>query len=241
MVRHRRRIASRRPIANAFVITRRSGIIAFGMLAVSGCTSGLLNFETTSHVVQPGETLYTIAWGYGIDYQELARWNDLDNLDLIYVGQRLSLQAAGATRPAEASSSTAQSRPLPAAPTLTPPTWQWPAQGELVRAFGADNGLENGIGIGGSVGQAIHAAAAGRVVYSGNGLIGYGQLLIIKHNDTYLSAYGHNNRIIVEQGDSVERGETIAEMGVGPERQPQLHFEIRRNGSPVDPLQHLPR
>jgi len=72
-------------------------------------------------------------------------------------------------------------------------------------------------------------------------LIGYGQLLIIKHNDTYLSAYGYNNRLRVEQGESVDRGQTIAEMGVGPERQPQLHFEIRRNGSAVDPLQHLPR
>jgi len=190
-------------------------------------------------VVQPGESLYTIAWRYRLDYQDLARWNDLENPDLIYVGQRLSLRAAGATRPAQASSSVPQPRPLP--PNLSPPTWQWPARGELVRAFGADSGLGNGIGIGGSVGQAIRAAAAGRVVYSGSGLIGYGQLLIIKHNDTYLSAYGHNNRLIVGQGDSVERGQTIAEMGIGPERQPQLHFEIRRNGSPVDPLEHLPR
>ncbi|MCZ6476292.1 MAG: peptidoglycan DD-metalloendopeptidase family protein [Gammaproteobacteria bacterium] len=192
-------------------------------------------------MVQPGESLYTIAWRYRLDYQDLARWNDLENPDLIYVGQRLSLRAAGATRPAQASSSAPQPRPLPPAPNLAPPTWQWPAQGELVRAFGADSGLGNGIGIGGSVGQAIRAAAAGRVVYSGSGLIGYGQLLIIKHNDTYLSAYGHNNRLIVGQGDSVERGQTIAEMGIGPERQPQLHFEIRRNGSPVDPLDHLPR
>ena len=192
-------------------------------------------------MVQPGESLYTIAWRYRLDYQDLARWNDLENPDLIYVGQRLSLRAAGATRPAQVSSGSPQPRPLPPAPNLAPPTWQWPAQGELVRAFGADSGLENGIGIGGSVGQAIRAAAAGRVVYSGSGLIGYGQLLIIKHNDTYLSAYGHNNRLIVGQGDLVERGQTIAEMGIGPERRPQLHFEIRRNGSPVDPLEHLPR
>ena len=226
---------SRRPVSRA------GGIVVIGILAVGGCTSSLLNFESTSHVVQPGESLYTIAWRYRLDYQDLARWNDLGNPDLIYVGQRLSLRAAGATRPAQASSRVPQPRPLPPAPNLAPPTWQWPAQGELVRAFGADSGLGNGIGIGGSVGQAIRAAAAGRVVYSGSGLIGYGQLLIIKHNDTYLSAYGHNNRLIVGQGDSVERGQTIAEMGIGPERQPQLHFEIRRNGSPVDPLDHLPR
>lgn len=222
-------------------VSRAGGMIVIGILAVSGCTSSLLNFESTSHVVQPGESLYTIAWRYRLDYQDLARWNDLENPDLIYVGQRLSLRAAGATRPAQVSSGAPQPRPLPPAPNLAPPTWQWPAQGELVRAFGADSGLGNGIGIGGSVGQAIRAAAAGRVVYSGSGLIGYGQLLIIKHNDTYLSAYGHNNRLIVGQGDLVERGQTIAEMGIGPERRPQLHFEIRRNGSPVDPLEHLPR
>jgi lipoprotein NlpD len=119
--------------------------------------------------------------------------------------------------------------------------WQWPVEGNLVQSFGADTGLGNGIGIGGSLGQTIHAAASGQVVYAGNGLIGYGQLLIIKHNDTYLSAYGHNDRLIVGQGDTVERGESIAEMGFGPDQLPQLHFEIRRNGSPVDPLRHLPR
>ena len=205
-----------------------SSSIGLCVLVVSGCTSSLLNFETATHVVRPGETLHTIAWQYRVDYQDLVRWNDLGNPDLIYVGQRLSLQASGATRPAQASPRTQPSRPLPPAPTLAPPTWQWPAQGDLVRAFGADSGLANGIGIGGSVGQAIHAAASGRVVYAGDGLIGYGQLLIIKHNDTYLSAYGYNDRLIVTQGDSVDRGQMIGEMGVGPERQPQLHFEIRR-------------
>ena len=210
-------------------------------LIVTGCTTSLVNYETSTHIVQPGETLYTIAWRYGLDYQQLARVNRLDNPDLIYVGQRLSLRAGDASRQTQASSAAQQPRPLPPAPTLPPPAWQWPAEGMLVRSFGASTGLGNGIGIGGSLGQAIRAAAPGRVVYAGNGLIGYGQLLIIKHNDTYLSAYGHNNRLIVAQGDSVDRGQAIAEMGLGPERQPQLHSEIRRNGSPVDPLQHLPR
>ena len=220
------------------LISRAIGLCA---LVVSGCTSSLLNFEAVTHVVRSGETLHTIAWQYRLDYQDLARWNDLDNPDLIYAGQRLSLQASGPTRPAQQSPRTPQSRPLPPAPTVAPPTWQWPVAGDLVRAFGADSGLANGIGIGGSVGQTIRASASGRVVYAGNGLIGYGQLLIIKHNDTYLSAYGYNDRLIVTQGDSVDRGQMIGEMGVGPERQPQLHFEIRRNGSPVDPLKHLPR
>ncbi len=223
--------------------SRRAMSRALGLcvLAISGCAGSLLSFDTTTHVVQAGETLYTIAWQYRVDYQDLARWNDLSDPDLIFVGQRLSLQASGTSQPVQASRPAPQPRPLPPAPTLAPPTWQWPADGELVRAFGADTGLGNGIGIGGSVGQTIHAAASGRVVYAGDGLIGYGQLLIIKHNDTYLSAYGYNDRLIVGQGDPIERGQAIGEMGVGPERQPQLHFEIRRNGSPVDPLQHLPR
>jgi lipoprotein NlpD len=219
-------------------MTRAIGV---AVLVVSGCTSSLVNYEAITHVVQPGETLYTIAWRYSIDYQDLAQFNGLSNPDLIYVGQRLSLRPSAASRPTQASSGTAPSSPLPPPPTLSPPAWQWPAEGELLRSYGADTGLSNGIGIGGTVGQAIHAAASGRVVYAGSGLIGYGQLLIIKHNDTYLSAYGYNNRLRVEQGESVDRGQTIAEMGVGPERQPQLHFEIRRNGSAVDPLRHLPR
>ena len=217
------------------------GLVAVGISAVSGCTSSLVNYEATTHVVQPGETLYTIAWRNDLDYQELARLNRLANPDVIYVGQRLRLRATGASAAARTTAATSRARPLPPAPSLPPPTWQWPARGELVRAFGADTGLDNGIGIGGSVGQSIQAAAAGRVVYAGSGLIGYGQLLIIKHNDTFLSAYGHNSRLIVTQGDSVTRGQTIAEMGVGPEQRPQLHFEIRRNGAAVDPLQHLPK
>ncbi len=216
-------------------------VVSLYILAVGGCTSSLVNYEAGTHVVQPGETLYTIAWRYGLDDQELARLNGLSDPDFIYVGQRLSLRTARVTRPASTSSGGSAPQPLPPMPTLPPPMWQWPAVGELVRSFGADSGLGNGIGISGSIGQTIRAAASGRVVYAGNGLIGYGQLLIIKHNDTYLSAYGHNNRLIVSQGDSVERGQLIAEMGIGPERRPQLHFEIRRNGSPVDPLSHLPR
>jgi len=221
--------------------SRALGVAGLCLVAVSGCTSSLVNYESITHVVQSGETLYAIAWRYGLDHQDLAAWNHLNNPDLIYVGQRLSLRSSGSARPAQASSPPEQSRPLPPPPTAPPPTWQWPTKGGVVRTFGADDGLGNGIGIGGSRGQTIHAAASGRVVYSGNGLIGYGQLLIIKHNDTYLSAYGHNNRLIVKQGDSVERGQAIARMGVGPEQRPQLHFEIRRNGSPVDPLRYLPR
>jgi lipoprotein NlpD len=109
----------------------------------------------------------------------------------------------------------------------------------VVSRFGEQSGIPSGIGIGGRLGQPIEAAAAGRVVYAGSGLIGYGQLVIIRHNDTYLTAYGHNRRLLVAQGQAVARGQKIAEMGYGPKREPRLHFEIRRNGTPVDPLRYV--
>lgn len=123
--------------------------------------------------------------------------------------------------------------PAAAAP---PPRWLWPADGAVVARFGTDGAIGSGIGIGGREGQPVRAAAAGRVVYAGGGLIGYGQLVIIKHDETFLSAYGYNSELLVTQGQDVARGATIALMGLGPGRQPRLHFEIRRNGTPVDPL-----
>ena len=190
-------------------------------------------------MVQSGETLYTIAWRYRLDYQQLARINGLDDPDLIYVGQRLVLR--GGTPVRSVPTGSAPSRSLPPPSVFPPPVWRWPVNGEIVSPFGADSGLANGIGIAGRLGDRVHAAASGRVVYAGSGLIGYGQLLIIKHNDTYLSAYGYNSRLIVQQGDEVSSGQMIAEMGNGPAQRPQLHFEIRRNGVPEDPLRHLPR
>jgi lipoprotein NlpD len=120
------------------------------------------------------------------------------------------------------------------------PQWSWPADGAVVMGFGSPTGIATGIAIAGREGQPVRAAAAGHVVYAGSGLIGYGQLVILKHNDTYLTAYGHNGRLFVTQGQDVAAGATIALMGLGPERQPRLHFEIRRDGTPVDPLRYLP-
>ena len=106
--------------------------------------------------------------------------------------------------------------------------------------FGAKPGTGTGVLINGKTGQPIYAAASGRVVYAGSGLIGYGQLIILKHNDTYLSAYGYNASLLVKEGENVKKGQRIATMGEGPERKPRLHFEIRRNGKPVNPRQFLP-
>jgi lipoprotein NlpD len=137
---------------------------------------------------------------------------------------------APATPPARSSTQ------RPATPATAPVRWSWPTDGSIVSRFGADGSVGSGLGIGGREGQPVRAAAAGRVVYAGGGLIGYGQLVIIKHDETFLSAYGYNSELLVTQGQDVALGATIARMGNGPNRQPRLHFEIRRNGVPVDPL-----
>ncbi len=194
------------------------------------------------HVVRRGETLYQIAWQHGLDQRDLARWNGIRNPDVLRVGQRLVLAPSRAVARAQRSGGATPTRSsvTPRAPPLQPmPAWLWPTDGAVVMGFGSTTGIATGIAIGGREGQPVRAAAAGHVVYAGSGLIGYGQLLILKHNDTYLSAYGHNSRLLVSQGQDVVAGATIALLGVGPERQPQLHFEIRRDGIPVDPLLFL--
>lgn len=217
------------------------------------------------YVIQQGDTLYGIAWRYKLDYQVLARWNGIGPPYRIYPGQRLRLSPPAATAaPAIGASTrkaaTAATAVQPAAvspPPRNPPAiaatasrasgaartvggiaWQWPAQG---RVESADSVLgERGINIFGARGQSVRAAAAGRIVYSGSGLVGYGKLIIIEHSDTYLSAYAHNDRLLVTEGARVVGGQQIAEMGSTGARQVMLHFEIRRGGKPVPPLEFLP-
>lgn len=142
----------------------------------------------------------------------------------------------------------APSAPVPARPqapvTLGPvKSWQWPARGQVIRTFAPGNATNpsKGIDIAGQVGQPVVAAAAGEVVYAGSGLQGYGQLLLIRHNSTYVTAYGHNQRLLVQEGQMVRAGEKIAEMGSSGTDRVKLHFEIRKDGKPVDPQQLLPR
>ncbi|HUO82108.1 MAG TPA: peptidoglycan DD-metalloendopeptidase family protein [Gammaproteobacteria bacterium] len=234
-------------------------LVAGLCLALSACGGAALRWEPETYTVRAGDSLYAIAWRYRLDYRDLSRWNGIDNPDLIYPGQRLRLsgparsatgrapaaprsapRSARADAPPTAPRSAATPPAAQTAPRSPPPGWHWPADGELVAGFGNGGGAGKGIDIGGRAGDTVRAAADGRVVYSGSGLIGYGQLIIIKHNNTYLSAYGHNRALLVSEGDAVERGQRIAEMGMGPEKKPVLHFEIRLNGKPVDPLQHLP-
>lgn len=142
-----------------------------------------------------------------------------------------------AAKPAESSS-----KPIPPAPSGTAtPAWRWPTQGPLLSSFSNSSATRKGIKIAGKAGQDVVASAAGRVVYSGNGLPRYGNLLIIKHNDVYLSAYAHNESLLVKEGDSVQSGQKIATLGRTGTQRDQLHFEIRRNGQPVDPMRYLPK
>ena len=119
--------------------------------------------------------------------------------------------------------------------------WRWPSDGQLVATYVSGDQTRQGINIAGKSGDAVRATADGEVVYSGNGLIGYGELIIVKHNSTMLSAYGHNRRRLVQEGDRVKAGQQIAEMGSSSATRDMLHFEIRRNGKPIDPLGLLPK
>ncbi|TJY60911.1 LysM peptidoglycan-binding domain-containing protein [Sinimarinibacterium sp. CAU 1509] len=204
-----------------------------------------------------GDTMYSIAFRNGLDYRELARWNGIGSDYLIMPGQILTLRPPGDGRTAVAAVP-AVSRPatvatLPSGVTTAPVTtqrpatalpsgpisWIWPTQGQVVRGFG-DQGSK-GLDFTGNEGQPVFAAAPGRVVYSGNALKGYGELIIIKHDDEYLSAYGYNQSRHVNEGDLVTAGQPIGRMGRGPENKPLLHFEIRRGGRPIDPRESLPR
>ena len=201
-------------------------------------------WKSDEHIVRSGETLFSIAWRYGKDPQDLARWNRLGDGSLIYPGQVIRLTppagAAPAPRKQAPAKRTTPARPLPTIPAQPPPPWIWPTKGRVSVNFGGNPGTGTGLLIDGKRGQPINAAASGRVVYAGSGLIGYGQLIILKHNDTYLSAYGYNASLLVKEGQAIKKGQRIATMGEGPESKARLHFEIRRNGKPVDPRRYLP-
>ncbi len=218
---------------------------------LSGGCAGLVSWDGTGggqaaapdsgiHVVQPGQNLYKIAWRYGLDWRDLAAWNRLSDPGRIYPGQEIRLTPPAGTRVPSTGSRRVASAPEPRTVAPPPSDWLWPAEGRLLWNFGESRRNPTGIGIGGSEGAEVRAVAAGDVVYSGGGLIGYGQLIILKHNDSYLSAYGHNRALKVKEGERVAAGQVIALMGRGPGDQPLLHFEIRRQGRPVDPLRYLP-
>jgi len=218
-------------------------------LVIGGCGSAL-RWEPETHVVRSGETVYSIAFQYGIDQRDLIGWNGLSADGLIFTGQRLRLTPPDGYRPPRPAASTnrprgpvaSHRRTSPSGPVAAPPVkWRWPTSGPVIAGFGATAKTQSGVHIAGKRGQKIYAAAGGVVVYAGSGLPGYGQLLIIKHSSDYLSAYGHNQKLMVGEGDRVKSGQLIARMGEGPGQRPLLHFEIRRSGEPVNPLKYLPK
>lgn len=222
------------------------------------------------HVVERGDTLYSIAWRYGRDYRELGNANGIDPPYTIHPGQVIRLDRKGripanapsvASRPSAAPpSSRPSTRPRPEpqpAPqvtrqpdrnvdlskqsqTVSDINWRWPHVGTVIAKYSTSGKVNKGIDIAGNSGDPVKAAADGNVVYAGNGLLGYGNLIIINHNEHYLSAYAHNRRILVEEGDRVQQGQTIAELGSTGTDGNKLHFEIRKSGNPVDPLPYLP-
>jgi lipoprotein NlpD len=234
-------------------------LVLSALVGLAACSS-LTNYQPQTYVVRSGDTLYSIAWRHGVDHRNLASWNGLNNPDRIYVGQRLVLSSQGRSQPVASQSPPAQgpvpgsaprpapsqsSQPRPVASGVPAgnqprPPFDWPTRGNVVARFGERGILSTGIGIAGSAGQDVFAAAPGEVVYVGSGLPEYGQVVIIKHNESWLTAYGYNQRLLVGQTDSVARGQKIGEMGLGPGRTPRLYFEIRRNGDPLDPLTLLP-
>jgi lipoprotein NlpD len=224
---------------------------SFPLSPVSEQGRGLRQPAAAYRVVQPGDTLYSIAWESGRDHQDVARWNQIPPPYVIKPGQRLQLfpSSGAAPAPLPPPRSDIRKKPLPAKPAPAPRvpavaarrlTWMWPAQGELLERFSA-NGPNKGIDIAGKTGQPILAAEAGQVVYQGGGLRGYGQLIIIKHDDDFLSAYAHCDKIYVKEGNVIKRGQKIADMGSSGTDRARLHFEVRYRGAPVDPLDYLPK
>ncbi|WP_245929346.1 peptidoglycan DD-metalloendopeptidase family protein [Agarilytica rhodophyticola] len=219
--------------------------------------------KVNTHIVAKGETLYSIAWRYNLDYKQLAKANGIPSNYRIYPGQRLLLKGS-VRKPWKAPPKVVRQvkkqpkkpRPQPARSKKETPKvakkitsakpskvkkWVWPAKGKLLAGFQSNSGLNKGIDIKGNLEEPVVAAAAGRIVYSGDGLRGYGKLVIVKHNEKYLSAYAHNHRLLVKEGAYVKQGQKIAEMGSTGTDSVKLHFEIRYDGKPVNPLKHLPK
>ena len=209
--------------------------------------------NTSVHRVRPGETLFSIAFEHDLDFRSLAIANNLRPPYTIFVDQELQLDVSAISAPSTAGSGTTVTdtgvvrtraggggggvirQPIG---TQSAPQWQWPHSGSVVRGF-AVNGNE-GVDIGGRIGDPVLAAGAGDVVYSGRGVQGVGNLIIIRHNDRYLSAYGHNSVMLVSEGERVAAGQQIGQVGQNAAGEPVLHFEIRQEGKSIDPSSLLP-
>lgn len=215
-----------------------------------------VDINAATHTVVRGDTVYNISKRYHISQDNLRAWNNLNDNNIGigqvlrvkpagYVAPKTSAPAAVPTAPAAkpavtAPAASAQAAVTPvqsgAARTVAGITWQRPAEGSLIARFG---GSSKGVDIAGSAGQPVLAAADGKVVYAGSGLRGYGNLVIVQHNSSFLTAYGHNQSLTVKEGQSVKRGQTIARMGSTDADRTKLHFEVRKDGKPVNPAEYV--
>ena len=275
---------------------RALAVLLFSLVFLNGCGGHIY------HVVERGETLYSIGWVYGYDYRQVAKWNRIKPPYYLSPGQRLRVAPpagqsvaamqeykpdnsrttrAGGAAPVVGPSGSAGGGSSAAVKNRSPRTssgvstsqasssslkrkaqkvalkvkeyfgsktlvWRWPTKGRRIsQTFSTKDPTRQGLDISGTLGSAIVVAAPGKVVYAGSGLARYGKLIIVKHNEKYLSAYAFNKKLYVKEGEIVKVGQKIADMGSastnGRAGRAKLHFEIRRNGKPVDPLRYLPR
>jgi lipoprotein NlpD len=269
----------RAPVEERPAVMRAPGASASGEAAKAPLPGSENAGKPGYYTVRQGDTLIRVGLETGQNWRDIAKWNNVDNPNVIEVGQvlrvappaaDLTIAAAkpvapskvearplGAALPASAASGVAAAPSAPASAASTPSvgqivaplpspareadeelSWAWPANGSVVSGF--DEGRNKGLAIAGKAGDPVVAAADGRVVYAGSGLRGYGNLVIIKHNNTYLTAYAHNQTLLVKEDQAVKRGQKIAEMGSSDAERVQLHFEIRKQGKPVDPAKLLP-
>ncbi|MDR5732409.1 peptidoglycan DD-metalloendopeptidase family protein [Caballeronia sp. LZ025] len=236
---------------------KRSRLFVCALLtaALTACGSGPV--APGFYRVQRGDTLLKIARDNRTSVKNITRWNGLANPDAIEVGQVLRIEppagsaaaagrssgsiGAGGSSGASGSSAARSDAAADARASSTPApamAMSWPAQGTVIRGFDGKN--SKGIDIANAAGTPVVAAAAGNVVYAGNGLRGYGNMLIVKHNDDYLTAYAHNKTLLVKEGQTVQKGQQIAEMGDTDSDRTMLHFEVRYMGRSTDPSRYLP-
>ena len=209
--------------------------------------------SATHHKVRAGETLYSIAFEYGRDHRDVARWNKIRKPYTIFPKQKIRIVPIRSDRKPYKRAVKTPTQPKYRTKKYSPPNnktqyvsskklkWQWPTNGKVVSTFSIRDPGRRGIDIVARKGQPIKAAAEGYVVYRGNGLRGYGNLIILKHNETYFSAYAHTEGVVVKEKEKVKLGQHIADMGNTSSDKTKLHFEIRRNGKPVNPLSYLPK
>jgi len=232
-------------------------LIVASILVISGCQHRAVTAPVSSvgeknryHIVRSGDTLYSIAWRYGKDYKSLARANKIAPPYTIFIGQKIAIRhKSGTTKKTAARDK--KTRKLSrvkqikakqtnsAIATNSTVMWRWPMNGAILKNF--DGKTNKGIDIAGKPGARVSAAADGVVVYAGGNLRGYGKLVIVKHNDHFLSAYGNNREIRVREGEDVKAGQILAEAGRDSSKAEMLHFEIRQDGKPKDPIAYLPQ